>query len=653
MKTARYQQTRQITTALLLAIASLVLCFQLSVFASQSEAATVDLTRVSLDLDGAATNGSSSFPQISDDGRYTVFESSASDLVPRDTNNSTDVFLYDRITASTTLISKGRFGNGVSARGTSYRPAISANGRYIVFVSDAEDLTAWNINNNKNNIFRYDRETDSTLVTSITDVGADLANGHSYNPQITPDGRYVVYESIASNLVDNDQNGASDIFRRDLLAGRTTRVSVSTGGAQGNNNSKYPQITPNGRYIVFQSSAVNLVDGIDANNAPDIFLRDTQRGETFKISVAGNRGGNRGSYSPQVTPDIHHVVFESDASNLVDNDNNGRSDIFVRDLSGGGIRRVSVDSNGTQANNGSYTAQITDDGRQVIFQSHATNLVAGDVNGKFDIFTHDIGDNKTSLVSAKPDGTQTNNHSYHPQVTPDGRFIVYGSDATNLTAGPYAGGISNIFLRDNAKPDPELPQPPPGPQPQPPAQPQNNPAPMNNPPSKSAYKKACKLRLTSPKVEIKGSKSRRGRVSRKKARRLFTHGSKGQIKWGKVQGKQVKCKKIRMLLLEKRGKRYYIPGTKIKVSKKSLAYKRFAKTLKKLKKKKVGTLRLKSQSSKKRTKFSYKNYNRKSKRGRSALNKLKRKRYRGSFVVIYTAEVSGVKIKNTVKLTSK
>ncbi len=135
--------------------------------------------------------------------------------------------------------------------------------------------------------------------------------------------------------------------------------------------------------------------------------------------------------------------------------------------------------------------------------------------------------------------------------------------------------------------------------------------------------------------------------------RSFNHGSKGQIKWGKVAGRQVKCKKIRMLLLEKRAKRYYIPGTKIKISKKSLAYKRFAKTLKKLKKKRIGTLRLKSQASKKRTKFSYKNYNRRSKRGKNALNRLKKKRYRGSFVVVYTAEVSGVKIQNTVKLTSK
>ena len=104
MKIARYHQTRLISTGLFLAIASLVLCFQLSVFTSQSEAVTVDLTRVSLDLDGAATNHSSSFPQISDDGRYTVYESFASDLVPLDTNNRKDVFLYDRITASTTLI---------------------------------------------------------------------------------------------------------------------------------------------------------------------------------------------------------------------------------------------------------------------------------------------------------------------------------------------------------------------------------------------------------------------------------------------------------------------------------------------------------------------------------------------------------------------
>ncbi len=657
MKTARHHQTRQITTALSFAIASLIFCLQLTVFTPQGQAESVDLTKVSVGLGGAATNRSSSFPQISADGRFVAFESTASNLVAGDDNNSSDVFLRDQSNGMTTLVSKSRNGNGASADDTSYQAAISATGRYIVFVSSAGDLVARNVNNNKYNIYRYDRDTDITTLVSITDRFADLSNGDSYNPQVTPDGRYVVYESYASNLVDDDQNGSSDIFRIDLQAGRTSRASVSTNEAQGNDHSNNPQITPNGRYIVFQSEAVNLVAGIDANNAPDVFLRDTQLDETFLISVGRNGRSNRGNYNPQVTPDIHYVVFETDASNLVDNDNNGRSDILVRDLRAGGITRVSVDSNGAQSNSGSYSPQITDDGRRVIFQSHATNLVAGDVNGKFDIFSHDQGDNKTSLVSAKPDGTQANNHSYHPQVTPDGRFVVYESDATNLTADPYIAGFSNIFLRDNAKPDPELPQPPPAPQPpappQPSAPPQNNPTPMNKPPSKSAYKKACKLKLTSPRVRIRGGKSRRGKVSRKKARRLFTHGSKGQIKWGKVQGKQVKCKKIRMLLLEKRGKRYYIPGTKIRVSKKSLAYKRFAKTLRKLRKKKVGTLRLKSRSSKKQTKFSYKNYNRRSKLGRSALRKLRSKRYRGTFVVVYTAEVSGVKIKNRVKLTSR
>ncbi len=385
------------------------------------------------------------FPQISADGRFVVFESNASNLVAGDDNNSSDVFLRDQSNGVTTLVSKSRDGNGASADGSSYQAAISASGRYVVYKSNADDLVARIIDNNQHNIYRYDRETGDNFLASFTDQAADLSDGSSGRPQITADGNYVVYESNASNLVDGDQNGASDIFRVDLLSGRTTMVSVSTNEAQGTNHSTEPQITSNGRYVVFQSDAINLVEGIDANNAPDVFLRDTRLGETFLISV-DDEPPNSGSYSPQVTPDIHSVVFESDASNLVDDDNNGRSDIFVRDLRNGGTRRVSVDSNGAQANSGSYSPQITDDSRQIIFQSHATNLVADDVNGKFDIFSHDLGDNKTSLISAKPDGTQTNRNSYHPQVTPDSRFVVFESDATNLTADPYIAGFSNIFL---------------------------------------------------------------------------------------------------------------------------------------------------------------------------------------------------------------
>ena len=163
----------------------------------------------------------------------------------------------------------------------------------------------------------------------------------------------------------------------------------------------------------------------------------------------------------------------------------------------------------------------------------------------------------------------------------------------------------------------------------------------------SAFKKACNLRVTSPKLKS-GSKVK---VSKKKARKLFTHGAKGQIKWGTVSGQKVKCKKIKMALLQKRGKRLYVPGTKVRVSSKALKPNKFGKTVSRLKKKyKVGKLRAKESSSTSKTKFSFKDFNRKSKLGRRALNKLKKKRYRGTYVFYLIAEIEGRKIVKKVEL---
>ena len=173
---------------------------------------------------------------------------------------------------------------------------------------------------------------------------------------------------------------------RDRQAGTTRRVSISSTGTQANDASDSPSISADGRYVAFHSDATNLVAG-DTNGASDIFVRDRQAGTTTRVSVSSAESqGNDDSYNPSISADGRSVAFQSDASNLVANDTNGTSDIFVRDRQAGTTRRVSISSTGTQGNNNSDAPSISADGRYVAFPSDATNLVANDTNGTSDVF---------------------------------------------------------------------------------------------------------------------------------------------------------------------------------------------------------------------------------------------------------------------------
>ena len=207
----------------------------------------------------------------------------------------------------------------------------------------------------------------------------------SVRGQLSADGRYVVFVSGATNLIPNDTNNAEDVFVKDRQTGATTRVSVaSQTGAQANNGSGAAAISGDGRYVAFYSDASNLVSG-DTNGVGDIFVHDRQTGLTTRVSVDSSgheaNGENSDSYLA-ISGDGRYVAFSSEATNLVSGDTNNVRDIFVHDRQTSQTRRVSVASNGAEANGGSGAVDISDDGRYVAFSSSATNLVAGDTNGK-------------------------------------------------------------------------------------------------------------------------------------------------------------------------------------------------------------------------------------------------------------------------------
>lgn len=186
------------------------------------------------------------------------------------------------------------------------------------------------------------------------------------------------------------------------------------------------------RYVAFESRAANLTAN-DTNGVTDVFVYDNETKQTVRVSTSSSGiQGNGGSFSPALTPDGRVVVFESLATNLAPDDTNHHRDIFVHDRKTGLTTRVSVDSRGNQANNFSQASHLSADGRYIVFESLASNLVSGDTNGVIDVFVHDRQAGRTSRVSVGNDGTQANNASVNPTISEDGRYVTFESFATNL-----------------------------------------------------------------------------------------------------------------------------------------------------------------------------------------------------------------------------
>jgi Tol biopolymer transport system component len=338
---------------------------------------------VSIDSAGKQGNNSSYAPSISADGRWVAFQSDATNLVPGDNNGWADIFVHDRQTGKTTRVSMDSAGN--QGNGYSMVPVISANGRFVVFGSYASNLVAGDTNGVPD-IFVHDRWIGNTTRVNMGFLG-DEANDYSYAPAaLSADGRFVAFTSYASNLVLWDTNHVADIFVYDRWSGETTCVSIDSFGNRGDYSSYAPALSADGRLVAFKSLAANLVDE-DTNEVADIFVHDRQTGETTRASIdsAGNQS-NGESETPALSANGRFVAFASYASNLVPGDNNDRRDIFLYNLSTQKTIRVSLDSAGNESNGISTEPALSADGRYVVFDSNATNLVANDSNGRYDIF---------------------------------------------------------------------------------------------------------------------------------------------------------------------------------------------------------------------------------------------------------------------------
>lgn len=404
---------------------------------------------------GTAFFGDSSrWPILTPDGRNAVFYSSADNLVPGDTNERRDVFLRDLGTGEIELLS--RDARGIQGNHDSYAKGITPDGRFVT-------LESWALNwipNDENgaDVFVKDRQTGEIELISVSTSG-EHANDYAFGGSISTDGRYVAFDSDATNLVTPDANGGqADVFVRDREAGTTTRVSISSTGLQADAFSSYGNITPDGRYVVFTSRATNLVIG-DPNGTYDIFVHDRDTGTTTLASPAHDGAfGHSWSSGGQISADGRYVAFTAEASNLVPHDTNGSWDVFVHDREKGTTERVSVSSAGEQGEDFSSLTGFSPDGRFVMFQSDAGNLVPGDtstcvdpleqvVNCR-DMFIHDRETGVTERLSVADDGTPGDAYSWEPGwVGPGGDLVAFMSEASNLVPGDTNGG-SDVFLRE-------------------------------------------------------------------------------------------------------------------------------------------------------------------------------------------------------------
>lgn len=330
----------------------------------------------------------------------------------------------------TDLISTGS-GNSRSQM----NPAISQDGRYVAFETD-------------DGIQLHDRITG---VTERVDRGSDgqAPNSYAQDADLSPDGRFVSFCSDASNLVPGDTNRAMDVFVRDMQTGSTVRVSKGLHGENANSSSWYSRISAYGRFVAFVSEASNLVSG-DTNGALDIFIWDRQTGVNELVSVGfdGQPPNSGSDETLDISDDGRYVAFGSNATNVVRGFGT-RVNVFVRDRWRGITEPVSGTPDGRQPNGDSYRPNISVDGRFAVFASAATDVVPGAVLGvrSVQIVLRDRATGLNEWVSINSAGAPGNNRSFVSDVSADGRFVVFGSESSNLVPGD-TNGREDAFLRD-------------------------------------------------------------------------------------------------------------------------------------------------------------------------------------------------------------
>ena len=407
-----------------------------------------ETVRVSVTAQGGQLGSDSSNGNIASGGRYVAFETRAENVGPPDSNMLSDVYWKDRATGELRLVSMNP-NTGTTGNQGSYGPSISGNGQRVAFVSEASDLVPGDTNGNAD-IFVADLVSDQLVRVNVSSSGAQ-ASGFSDTPSISSEGRYVAFMSYDSNLVPSDTNGAADIFIHDLTTGSTELVTIGVGGAQLNGSSFLPSVSAGGRFVAFWSDATNAVPG-DTNSVSDVFVRDRLLGTTRRVSeTATGQQLAQASQTPSISADGTLVAFSTEA-NLFSLDANNGPDVALKDLGTGELVGLSwAFWNPTRAADlPSRLRSISSNGRYVIFSSVSSQIVLTDTNNVRDVFRYDHLTGAREIMSMADSGAASNNSSGAHGVSDAGE-VLFSSAATNLVAADTNGSF-DMFVR-NLGPD--------------------------------------------------------------------------------------------------------------------------------------------------------------------------------------------------------
>ncbi|MFJ4186498.1 TolB family protein [Kitasatospora sp. NPDC089509] len=441
--------------------------------------------RVSVGLGGAQPDGASQAGGVSADGRYAVFTSQATNLVPGDTNGKSDVFVRDLRTGGIERVDTGP--DGAQADGDALSAAISGNGRYVTFSSYATNLVPGAALGFED-VYVHDRWTGETTLVSVGEEPGQSQQGKfSDHPTISRDGRYIAFQSNRSDLAPGTVTWqGANIYVHDLRTGENRLVSIGADGKEANGSSASPVISADGGSVAFVSKASNIIGAdrpgalapeaarrLTAESGQDsderfglgtpagspagadhpqllkphlypIYVRDLRSEETV-LGTPDGQGGWRGGDSPSLSPDGRYLVFSTWVQHG-DGWADRHFEVYARDLEAGTETLVSVGLPGTKTTRDSFNGRMTADDRWVYFESSAGNLVPGDTKTVSDVFRRDLWTGRTERISLAPDGSESAGAAYDPYVDARGTTVVFTSEDGTLVPGD-TNKVSDVFLR--------------------------------------------------------------------------------------------------------------------------------------------------------------------------------------------------------------
>lgn len=403
-----------------------------------------ELVQITYSTNLSSLDADAQQPHLSGNGAWVVFTSGATNLVVASLSGQREVFSYLLATQQIRHVSAAL--SGGQADGDSTANGVSADGRWILLTSQASDLSQAGDQNNTTDVFVYDQSEGEMRLVSMSPQGV-AANGSSFGRDISPDGRYVVYSSEASDLTDEDTNEAWDVFVWDRESGLSERISMGPGDQQRNvQPGVHAHISDDGRYVSYHSLSDQLTPASE-NGVFDIFVTDRERSSTTLLSstftgalVDGN------AFVLGMSGDGRYLSSYASASNWVEGDTNGLQDVFLIDRTAGTTKRINLGPDGQQADSESSSAVLSSDGRFLSFASAATNLVEGDDNQMDDSFVYDQVADQIRAMSRSATGEFGSGPSQAAQFSSSGTCYVFASKASNLSLNSSTDEVVDLFV---------------------------------------------------------------------------------------------------------------------------------------------------------------------------------------------------------------